>query len=247
MITLKHAKISYGNVVAVHDVSTNIGVGITGMLGPNGAGKTSTLEAIGTRLTLTGGELRLLGEAVGSKNLRKLRSHIGFLPQRFAYPKHFTALEFVRYNLWLRGHKSSRTKPLAHEALCSLGLEEQVNRRMKTLSGGMRQRVGIAAATAGTPRVILLDEPTVGLDPEQRTTFRQYLKELSQEAAIILSTHLAEDIQRVADHVLVMSEGQLHFNGTPGELSSHALDADEENVENGYARVVHNSRQKASS
>lgn len=211
-----------------------------GLLGPNGAGKTTLLSILACELAPTEGRVVLDGRPVLSRtDAREARRSIGFLPQNPSYVPAFRARETVEYAAWLKGISSSGRQRAALEALARVGLSDVAERRMKTLSGGMIQRVALACALVATPRVLLLDEPTVGLDPAQRLKFRELVSGL-KDVAVVLSTHLVEDVAVLASDVLVLESGVVRFRGSPETLAD--IDGPgvrgESPLERGYMSVV---------
>ncbi|WP_205647286.1 ATP-binding cassette domain-containing protein [Actinobaculum sp. 313] len=206
----------YGKREVLHDLCFDVpGNGTTGLLGPNGAGKTTLLRTLVTLLKPRAGELRSGGVAIDSRAaIREFRRKLGYLPQGFSYDEAFSALDFVSYALWMREYPSARIADEARNALARVDLADRASSRMRELSGGMRQRVGIAAAIAGEPSLIVLDEPTAGLDPGQRFELRAVLSDVAARSTIILSTHLIEDLAAIADHLIVLNEGRISYEGT---------------------------------
>lgn len=195
---------------------------ITGLLGPNGAGKSTLLRLLATITTPTSGDIRINGGNPADRAARnEIRKNLGYLPQNFTVDERLTVEEFVRYCLWMRLYPKNTRADAARQAIEAVGLADKTHAKIKELSGGMRRRAGIAACIAGQPHLIILDEPTAGLDPEQRYDFRQLLTRLRESEnppTILLSTHLIEDVASCADHLVVLGEGTIRYNG-----SAHAL------------------------
>lgn len=199
--------------------------GIVGLVGPNGAGKTTLLRTMATVMPPKSGEIVVDDVAVeGEADARRVREGIGYLPQRFGAPSGMRLVDFVRYSAWLRGVLPDRWNAVADEALAAVDLTDRRGSRMKSLSGGMRQRAGIACAIVGGPSVVLLDEPTVGLDPGQRLLFRRVIEGLAP-ATVVLSTHLIDDVDAVCDRVIVVFDGAVLFDGTVGEMAARGTSA----------------------
>ncbi|AEB42412.1 ATP-binding cassette domain-containing protein [Micromonospora maris] len=214
----------YGNVVALREVSARLKPGVTGLLGPNGAGKTTLLRTMATIMPPDAGVLHINGVQVNDeRSARSARRHVGYLPQSFGYDPHMRVGDFVRYAAWLRGLPAAQWDAGAKAALSAVDLLDRATIKLKKLSGGMRQRAGIAWAIVGRPAVILLDEPTAGLDPRQRLQFRKILTDLS-DSVVVLSTHIISDIDSTCDRVLVISDGQIRFDGSTAELSRSGRD-----------------------
>ncbi|MFB7747069.1 ATP-binding cassette domain-containing protein [Streptomyces sp. NPDC056132] len=232
----------YGARNIVEDLNLSIQPGVTGLLGPNGAGKTTLFRTLATIAPPRSGELALFGRPVTSeRGARAARRRIGYLPQDFGYFPAFSITDFVRYCAWLREVPAKHAESATADALAAVGLTDRSRDRMKTLSGGMLRRAGIAAAIVGSPSLLLLDEPTVGLDPAQRLDFRNLIRSLARAgAAIVLSTHLVEDVGVACDKVLVLSDGRVVHSGTPqqlADLSSSAAPGDSP-LERGYMTVL---------
>jgi ABC-2 type transport system ATP-binding protein len=215
---------SYLRTRALDGVTFSAGAGITGLLGPNGAGKTTLLRMMATVLAPDAGELRLLGWNPGKPYDRlAIRRRLGYMPQEPGFYRNFTAFEFVDYVAILKEMVDRRVRhDEVRRVLELVGLEGVMGRKIKALSGGMRRRVAIAQALLGDPDLLVLDEPTAGLDPEQRLRFREIVSERSQDRTVILSTHQTEDVAAMCPRVVVMDEGRVLFDGTPKELADVA-------------------------
>ncbi|MFD4634615.1 ATP-binding cassette domain-containing protein [Streptomyces sp. NPDC058284] len=226
--------VQYGSTTALDDVSLTFPAGVTGLLGPNGAGKSTLLSLLSTARRPNSGTVTLLGEeAPGRARVQRLRRRIGVLPQSFGFYPRFTVMEFTEYAAWLRKVPAAQRRERAREALRLVQMEKYADRRMGALSGGMLRRVGIAQAMVNEPSLVLLDEPTVGLDPAQRVGFRSLIQELGDRCAVVMSTHLAEDVAHVCDRVAVLLEGTVRFTGTVAELCALPPDAEETQVDGG--------------
>ena len=211
---------SFGRTRALDGITLTAGAGVTGLLGPNGAGKTTLLRMLATVLGPDTGRLRLLGRDPGEAADRlEIRRRLGYLPQEPGFHRGFTAFEFVDYVAILKewGDRRSRHDEV-RRVLALVGLEPVLHKRIGALSGGMRRRVGIAQALLGTPDLLVLDEPTAGLDPEQRLRFRELLG-THPEATVLLSTHQTDDVAALCHHVVVLTEGTVRFAGAPRELA----------------------------
>ncbi|MEW1873583.1 ABC transporter ATP-binding protein [Streptomyces caelestis] len=207
--------------MAVDGLDLFLGTGVHGLLGPNGAGKTTLIQALATVLRPTEGTLELFGESAGGLGEhRALRRRIGYLPQEFGYYRRFTVREFVEYMAWLKEVPKADIPAAVQRAVERVGLADRADDRMKALSGGMVRRAGIAQAIVNDPEVLLLDEPTVGLDPAQRLRFRELLQELGADTCVVVSTHLVEDVGAACSDVVLFAEGRLVFQGTPKELAA---------------------------
>lgn len=230
----------------IEGLDLSIQSGVTGLLGPNGAGKTTLFRTLATIAPPQSGKLELFGDPVTSeREARRARRRIGYLPQDFGYYPAFSITDFVRYCAWLREVPTKQADSATKEALAAVGLADRARDRMKSLSGGMLRRAGIAAAIVGSPALLLLDEPTAGLDPAQRLDFRELIRTLARAgAAVVLSTHLVEDVGAACDRVLVLSDGQILHSGTPqhlGDLATSKAPGDSP-LERGYMQVLGYSR-----
>lgn len=214
----------YSDRRVIENIDLCLEPGVTGLLGPNGAGKTTLLRTLATITPPRTGSLEVLGTPIrNERDARRARRTIGYLPQDFGYYPAFSVKEFVRYCAWLREVPEKNAGPATLKALEAVGLAGRARHRMKSLSGGMLRRAGIAAAIVGSPSLVLLDEPTVGLDPAQRLDFRELIRSLAREgAAIMLSTHLVEDVGASCQTVLVLKDGQIVSSGTPQDLARQA-------------------------
>jgi len=216
----------YGSTRALDEASFTMERGTTGLLGPNGAGKTTLLSILATINEPDAGRVSVFGLDPRHASQRvEIRRQLGYLPQELGYHRHFTVAEFLNYVAILKEITNRRTR--AEEVarvLAAIGLERRAKARIRTLSGGMRQRLGIAQALLGRPNLLILDEPTGGLDPEQRLRFRELLSSLPGDPVIVLSTHQAEDIAAICSHVVVLLQGRVQFSGTPSELATIAAD-----------------------
>ncbi|WP_425955749.1 ATP-binding cassette domain-containing protein [Xylanimonas sp. McL0601] len=207
--------------------------GITALLGPNGAGKSTLMRTLVTDLRPRAGEVVLAGGPVRTRVERlEARASIGYLPQGFGFDGRFTVGEYVEYLAWLRAVPARSRRAAVARAVDVVGLGGEVGTRMGRLSGGMRQRAGIAGAIVGEPRLLVLDEPTVGLDPAQRAGFRRVLTRL-EAPRVVLSTHLTDDVTAVAHHVVVLAGGHVRFAGHLAEMLDRFG-----SVEAGYLALV---------
>jgi ABC-2 type transport system ATP-binding protein len=235
-----------GRTQAVAGVTMAVGSGVYGLLGPNGAGKTSLLRMMATVLPPSSGRLRLLGCDPGDYAQRKqIRRRLGYLPQNLGYYPRFTVVEFVEYFALLKEIPPARVHHAVAAAVERVGLGDKAKAKLRTLSGGMLRRVGIAQAIVNDPELLLLDEPTAGLDPEQRMTFRALLRDLGQRATVIVSTHLVEDVGVACTQVGLMDQGKIVFSGTPDQLIGRGHDTDaagDAPLERGYSAVLTQAR-----
>ncbi len=232
----------FGRTAAVAGVNLRAGPGVFGLLGPNGAGKTSLLRMMATVIPPTSGTLRLLGRDPGGYGPRReIRRRLGYLPQSVGYYPGFTVAEFVEYFALLKEMPPQRVPAAVAAAVERVDLGDRARSKLRTLSGGMLRRVGIAQAIVNEPELLLLDEPTAGLDPEQRVTFRALLRDIGQRSTVIVSTHLVEDVGAACGEVALMDQGRIVFHGTPGELTARAEGTDaagDAPLERGYSAVL---------
>jgi ABC-2 type transport system ATP-binding protein len=215
---------SYGRTTAVHPLDLTLGTGITGLLGPNGAGKTTLMRIVATALAPSSGSLDILGHDPATASGRlEIRRRLGYVPQELGLYLNFTAFDFVDYIAILKEHRDRRARhDEVRRVLDDVGLGDVRSKKIGRLSGGMRRRVALAQALLGDPHVLVLDEPTVGLDPEQRLRFRQLLSRQAERRCVLLSTHMTEDVEAVCDRVVVLDHGSVRFDGTPNALAAIA-------------------------
>ena len=199
----------YKDKRAVGGVSLRLTEGINGLLGANGAGKTTLMRMLCGTLRPTTGNIALDGVDVSSEDYRAV---LGYLPQDFGYYPDFTGLDFLLYLAALKGISRPHAKRKAAELLERVSLADAAKKKIKTYSGGMKQRLGIAQALLNDPCLLIVDEPTAGLDPKERVRFRNLIADLGQDTIVLLSTHIVSDVERIADHMLMMSEGKIILN-----------------------------------
>lgn len=217
---------TYRSTRALDGVTTAVGSGVTGLLGPNGAGKTTLLRIVATALAPDSGRLRVLGhDPADAADRLQLRRRLGYLPEDPGFYLGFTAYDFVDYVAILKEitNRSTRRSEV-RRVLAAVGLAERMHQRIRALSGGMRRRVGLAQALLGHPQLLILDEPTVGLDPVQRLRFRETVSDIAREHTVLLSTHLTEDVTALCAHVIVIDHGRVLFTGKPSGLAGMATD-----------------------
>ena len=200
----------YKNKIAVDRVSFELKEGVTGLLGANGAGKTTLMRMMSGILEPTGGEIDADGIQVSSEQYRAL---LGYLPQDFGYYPEFTARKFMMYMSALKGLSKAHAKRKTEELLDLVGLADVADKKIGTFSGGMKQRIGIAQTFINNPQILILDEPTAGLDPKERARFRSLIAEIGKDNIVLFSTHIVSDLEHIADNVLIMKEGALVYDG----------------------------------
>lgn len=205
------------NKFGVKDYSLTLKPGIVGLLGPNGAGKSTLMRMIATVSKPTKGSITLNGtDIIASPN--PMRKVLGYLPQDFGVYPNLTGYEFLSYIAALKGIGGPNLKTRLNQLIEGVNLTEAANKRIGTYSGGMKQRIGIAQVLLNDPRVLIFDEPTVGLDPQERVRFRNLIAELANDCIVILSSHIVSDIETIADEVVIMKDGQLITQGYQADI-----------------------------
>jgi ABC-2 type transport system ATP-binding protein len=244
-VTLTDVHRSFRKNKAVDGVSLELGTGVFGLLGPNGAGKTSLLRMLATVLPPSSGDIALLErDPRVSAARREIRRRLGYLPQTLGYYPSFTVVEFIEYFALLKEMPPAAIPQAVATAVERVDLGPKAKAKLRTLSGGMLRRVGIAQAIVNNPDLLLLDEPTAGLDPEQRMQFRALLRSLGDVATVIVSTHLVEDVGAACSEVALMSAGKIVFRGTPQELTGRGEghSVGDAPLERGYSAVLSAAR-----
>lgn len=211
----------YGRKIAVDQVSAILKPGVYGLLGANGAGKTTLMRMMCAILEPTFGEVFLDGKDVISMG-EDYRNVLGYLPQDFGYYPNYTAMEFLMYISALKGIPKKIAKNRVEELLEEVDLSHVAGKKLKTFSGGMKQRIGIAQALLNNPQILILDEPTAGLDPKERVRFRNLISDYAGDKIVILSTHIVSDIEAIADEVLLMKQGKFVLQGSVSDLVKKA-------------------------
>ena len=212
----------YGHKLAVDRVDLELHRGVYGLLGANGAGKTTLMRMLCGILTPTSGEIRWGGREIGSLG-EEYRSLLGYLPQDFGYYPEFTAEKFLLYLAALKGLGKVQAGQKMLELLDLVGLSEERKHKIRTFSGGMKQRLGIAQALLNDPEILILDEPTAGLDPKERVRFRNLISACARDRIVLLSTHIVSDVEYIAGEILIMKEGRLIHKGAPDAIT-HEID-----------------------
>jgi ABC-2 type transport system ATP-binding protein len=223
-IQLTEVSKTYGRHRALDPVSLRAGHGVLGLLGPNGAGKTTLLRIMATVIAPAAGRVALLGHDCALPAGRtEVRRRLGYVPQESGFPTGFTGFEYVDYVAILKEWADRRARhDEVRRVLAIMGLTDVAGRRIRRLSGGMRRRLVIAQALIGDPALLILDEPTVGLDPEQRLRFRDTVSALADERCVVVSTHQTEDVAALCPRVVVLHEGEIRYDGTPSGLAAMA-------------------------
>ena len=209
MLILSHVSKKYGKFLAIEDINLELDNGLYGLLAPNGAGKSTLIKMITTLLTPTEGEILYDGVQIQEMG-ENYRDLLGYLPQQFGYYKNNTPVQYLDYLAALKGIPKKESREIIKEKLALVGLSDVANKKMKKFSGGMLQRVGIAQALLNDPKILILDEPTAGLDPKERVRFRNIISSLSKDRIVILSTHIVSDIESIANKVILIKDKHLY-------------------------------------
>jgi ABC-type multidrug transport system ATPase subunit len=220
-LTLERLSKRYGRDFALHQLSLRCGPSMLGLVGPNGAGKTSLMRMIATLLEPTEGTIRWNGQDIRTHG-QAFRQVLGYLPQDFGVYPEFTGRQFLRYLAAMKGLSSSLLHRRVDEVLEMVNLEQVADRKLPTYSGGMKQRIGIAQALLNDPQLLIVDEPTAGLDPSERVRFRTLLTSLTSNRITILSTHIISDVEAAASRLLLLQEGRVLADTTPSALLARA-------------------------
>jgi ABC-2 type transport system ATP-binding protein len=225
-VQLRGAGKSFRGARALNGVDLDLYQGVVGLLGPNGAGKTTLLRILATVLGPDHGSVRILGRDPGvSAERTDIRRRLGYLPQELGYPRGFTTYGFIDYMAVLKEWDDPGPRRAeVRRVLEQVGLADRSARRIRSLSGGQRRRVGLAQALLGSPELLILDEPTAGLDPEQRVALRHVLAEVGRGATIVVATHQTEDVAALCERVIALDEGAVRFDGPVQELVEMATD-----------------------
>lgn len=217
MLTVKNVTKKFGNFTALENISIDFDHGVYGLLAPNGAGKTTLIKMLTTLIFPTEGEITYNGDNIISLD-EQYRDKLGYLPQQFGYYKNYSPRGFLAYLAALKGIERKKAAEKTDELLGLVGLADVADKKMKGFSGGMIQRVGIAQAMLNNPEILILDEPTAGLDPKERVRFRNLISSLSKDRTVILSTHIVSDIEVIANRVIMFKDHKLYCNSTPAEI-----------------------------
>ncbi|PFG19431.1 ABC-2 type transport system ATP-binding protein [Serinibacter salmoneus] len=236
-MVLEGIHLSYREVSVLNGVDLELRPGITALLGVNGAGKTTLMNIAAGSLRPDRGLAAVVGQAVyRSRSRRRALRHVAMMPQGSSFPGNLTAHETVRYIAWMRGMPPHVTAGAATDALDRVGLAAESSRKIRRMSGGMRRRVALAQAIVSSPSLLLLDEPSTGLDPEQRHGMVALVRQLG--GTVLLSSHVMEDVRDLADRVLVLHRGSIRFDGTVAELERYGSDGNNRATEEGFLAVI---------
>lgn len=218
MIKINNLVSKYSNHMAIDNLNLEIDKGMIGLLGENGAGKTTLMKLMSTLKHINQGTIVIDDIEIKEKNYNKIRKIVGFMPQEFGFYEKFTVYEMLEYICLLENIKKNEIKIKIIKLLEDLSLTKQMKIKTKELSGGMKRRLGLACAMINDPEILIVDEPTVGLDPKERIRMRNLIKRYSVGKTVILSTHIVEDIKSICDKVVIISEGKLLYNGEVDDL-----------------------------
>lgn len=214
---------TFGRRAVLHDVSFTLQPGITGLLGQNGAGKSTMLKILATVLPPTRGQVRY-GDWLLPRDASRIRARLGYLPQMYGLYDQLSGLEFLTYAAVMKGIEPwSRARAHAADLVEAVGLESAAGNRLGTYSGGMRQRIALAQSLIGSPDLLILDEPSTGFDPEERTRMLNLVSLRAQTASVLLSTHVVSDLEQIATKIIVLVGGRIVAEGSPEEITAHAL------------------------
>lgn len=219
MLIIKNVTKKYGNNVVLDNISLEFENGVYGLIAPNGAGKTTLLKLLTTLSFPNSGEILWNGVNIVELG-EQYRDIIGFLPQKFGYYRDYSPYQYLKYLSALKGIKSNLVEKKIQELLEMVGLKDVANKKMKTFSGGMIQRVGIAQALLNDPKILMLDEPTAGLDPKERVRFRNIISSLSGDRIVILSTHIVSDVETVANKIIMIDKSSIICDDTVDNICS---------------------------
>lgn len=207
----------FGDFTAVDNLNVTMTTGVYGLLGVNGAGKTTLMRMLCTLLKPTNGTIYCDGKDIFSMD-SEYRKLLGYLPQEFGFYPEFTIKDYLLYIASLKGIRPIVAKKRVKELVAKVGLQKAINKKMKNLSGGMKRRVGIAQAMLNNPKILILDEPTAGLDPNERIRFRNLISELAEDRLVLLSTHIVSDIEYIANEIWLLKDGKLMHKGSSEEV-----------------------------
>lgn len=217
MIVVKDVSKQYGDFTALQNVNLEFGNGLYGLLAPNGAGKTTLIKMLATLISPTKGEIFYNGKNINDMD-DKYREMLGYLPQQFGYYKNYSPRQYLLYLAALKGIGKKEALSKIDELLEKVALTAVVNKKMKKFSGGMIQRVGIAQALLNDPEILILDEPTAGLDPKERARFRHLLTDLARDRLVIISTHIVSDIESIANEIIMIRNKQLLYKDSVADI-----------------------------
>ena len=224
MIVVKDVCKRYGDFTALEDINLELSNGLYGLLAPNGAGKTTLIKMLATLISPSSGEIQYNGENIVSMDQR-YRELLGFLPQQFGFYKNYSPAQYLFYLAALKGISKQQARIKIDELLAKVALSDVKHKKMKKFSGGMIQRVGIAQALLNDPKILILDEPTAGLDPKERARFRHLLTDLARERLVIISTHIVSDIESIANEIIMIKNKRLLYKDSVEQICETLRDA----------------------
>lgn len=207
----------FGSKIAIDHLNMTLSNGVYGLLGANGAGKTTLMRLLCDIQTPTSGNITLDGQSISNLG-ETYRSLLGYLPQHFGYYPDFTPVDFLMYVAALKGMSNKQARQKSSELLEAVSLTKERHHKIKTFSGGMKQRLGIAQAMLNNPRILILDEPTAGLDPKERVRFRNLISTFSKGRIVILSTHIVSDVECIAEEIMMMKSGRMVYLGNQHDI-----------------------------
>lgn len=233
-LSIKNLCKSYNKKVALDDFSLELTEGIYGLLGPNGSGKSTLMNCLTDNIKRTSGSILFDGKEVLDMGV-SYRKIIGYMPQQQGFYENFSAYRFLYYIAGLKGMKRAEAKKQIDELLEIVNLTDAAHRKMGSFSGGMKQRALLVSALLDNPKIVILDEPTAGLDPEERVNLRNYIAKIAENKIVLISTHVVSDIETIANRIVLIKDGRLVKDGTPEELiTSVEGRTDETNLEDVY-------------
>ncbi|MDW0112715.1 ABC transporter ATP-binding protein [Sporosarcina saromensis] len=219
MLVVKDVSKQYGDFTAIESINLEFSTGLYGLLAPNGAGKTTLIKMLATLISPTKGEILYNGKNISDMDDR-YRELLGYLPQHFGYYKNYSPKQYLLYLAALKGMGKKEALHIIEELLEKVALSDVINKKMKKFSGGMIQRVGIAQALLNNPKILILDEPTAGLDPKERARFRHMLTDLARERLVIISTHIVSDIESIANEIIMIKNKRLLYKDSVENICS---------------------------
>lgn len=237
VLELKNVSKKYGEKKALNNINYIFENGIYGLLGPNGAGKSTMINILTDNIKRTSGDVLWNGKDI-LKYGKKYREILGFMPQQQGYYKDFTAYAFLHYIANLKGLKKVEAQKQVNQLLKELNMYEHRNLQMKQMSGGMVQRILLAQALLNNPNILILDEPTAGVDPQERVRIRNYIEKLSKDKIILISTHIVSDIENMADKIIIINQGEICCTGSSKELIAGIGDVSNGNLEDVYMHYI---------
>lgn len=248
MLNITNLQKTYGRgakaLTALKDVSFECPTGITALLGPNGSGKSTFMNIAATLVKPTSGTISYDGVTLNGSNVEHIRSTIGIVPQHINLPKKMSIEKVLQYLGWVHGQSTAETSAKISEVLERLELTDKRHAQVAALSGGQLRRAGFACAMIADPKLLLLDEPTVGLDPEVRMEIRALIKNLGENSTVVISTHLLEDVKQLAPHVVLLKSGEVKYQGSyrafinKGDTQRIQTPGQDQNVENAYQNLI---------